>query len=472
MKNQGTITRRKLLKHAAGAAGAAITFPYIVPSSALGLDGAVAPSNRITVGCVGAGNMGTYDMSRMFEVRDAQVVAVADPKKLRRDAAKTAVDAFYKSNGCTAYNDFRELCARKDIDVVQVATTDQWHVLCALEAVRNGKDVYVEKPLGLTIDEIKTLRDACHRYGRIFQFGTQQRSMPQFRQACELALNGRIGKLHTIKVSAPVGFPERTNDIKYTPADVPAGFDYEMWLGPAPWAPYTPKRTESPHWFHISDYSIGYIGGWGIHHVDIAQWGNGAELTGPVEIEGSGVFPTNDSLCDNPLSWDCKLKYANGVMMHFTCDGGPNQHGIRFEGTKGWIHVDRGQIIAEPKGVLDEKIGPDEIRLSASLHQQQNLIDCVKTRGRTVSNIDVAVRSDTVCHLSYIAVCLGRKLKWNPAKEEFVNDPEANARMKRPHAGTVAFVRGYVGPASSRSFGVGRASSPSSGVGWASGPSF
>jgi len=300
-----------------------------------------------------------------------------------------------------------------------------------LAAVRNGKDVYVEKPLGMSIEEIKTLRDACHRYGRIFQFGTQQRSMSQFRQACELVLNGRIGKVHTIRVSAPVGPEQRTNEKTYVPVNLPAGFDYDMWLGPAPWAPYTPKRTESPYWFHISDYSLGYIAGWGIHHVDIAQWGNGTELTGPIEIEGSGVFPSDDSLCDNPLNWDCRMKYANGVIMHFTSDGGPNKHGVTFEGTKGWIHVDRQQITAEPKSVLNERIGPGEIRLPSSTHQQRNLIESVKTRGRTISNIDVAVRSDTLCHLGYIAVTLGRKLKWNPVKEEFVNDPEANARMAR-----------------------------------------
>ncbi|MBI4580823.1 MAG: Gfo/Idh/MocA family oxidoreductase [Planctomycetes bacterium] len=430
-RHERWITRRNVLKGAAKAAGAAVAFPYIVPSSALGLDGAVAPSNRITVGCIGTGGMGTYDMTRMFEVADVQVVAVCDPKQPKREAARARANEFYKKDVCAAYNDFRELVVRKDIDVVQVATVDQWHVPCALAAVRSGKDVYVEKPLGMSLQEIKMLREACHRYGRIFQFGTQQRSMPQFRQACELAINGRLGKLHTIKVSAPSGHAERTGDVTYVPAPVPAGFDYDMWLGPAPWAPYTPKRTESPHWFHISDYSLGYIAGWGIHHVDIAQWGNGTELTGPIEVEGSGVFPSKDSLCDNPLNWDAKLKYASGVVMHFTSDGGPNQHGIRFEGTRGWVHVDRGQIIAEPRSLLDEKIGPDETRLPVSLHQQRNLIECVKTRGRTVSNIDVAVRSDAICHLTWLAVHLGRKLRWNPDKEEFVNDPEANARMVR-----------------------------------------
>jgi predicted dehydrogenase len=428
MRHRGAISRRSLLK---GAAGAAIGFPTIVRSSALGADGAVAPSNRITVGCIGVGGMGTYDMKMMLGLPDVQVVAVCDPKREMREQARKLVNDQYKNDSCAALNDFRELVARRDIDVVQVATVDQWHVPCALAAVRAGKDVYVEKPLGMSMQEITTLRDACHRYGRIFQFGTQQRSMPQFRRACELVLNGRIGKLQTIKVSAPVGQEQRTGDLTYVPAPVPDGFDYEMWLGPAPWAPYTPKRCVSPYWFHISDYSLGYIGGWGIHHVDIAQWGNGTQLGGPTEVEASGVFPASDSLCDNPLNWDAKLKYATGVVMHFTSDGGPNAHGIRFEGTNGWIHVDRGRIIANPQSVLAEQIGSEEIHLPASTNHQRNLIDCVKTRGQPVSNIDVAVRSDTICHLTWLACSLGRKLKWDPAREQFVNDPQANARLTR-----------------------------------------
>lgn len=430
MRNRPLISRRTVLRRAARAAGAAVALPTLVPASALGHGGAAAPSNRVTVGCIGVGGMGTYDMTRMFEVPDVQVVAVCDPYASKREAARKLVNDFYKQDVCTAYNDFRELVARKDIDVVQVATTDHWHVLCALAAVRNGKDVYVEKPLGLSIRENQALRDACRRYGRLFQFGTQQRSMPQFRQACELVLNGRIGKVHTVKVSAPSGPAERTNDATWAPAPVPEGFDYDLWLGPAPRAPFTPKRCISPHWFHISDYSIGYIGGWGIHHIDIAQWGMN-ELGGPIEIEGSGVFPTQDSLCDNPLNWDVRMKYAGGVTLHFTSDGGPNQHGIRFEGDKGWVHVDRGQIIAEPAALLQEKIGPGEPRLHASVHQQRDLIEAVKTRGRTVSHIETAVKSDNICHLTHIAVHLGRKLRWDPDKEVFIDDVEANARLSR-----------------------------------------
>ena len=424
------LSRRGFLKHAAALYGA-LTIPQILPASALGKAGTVAPSNRVVVGCIGVGGMGQGDMGMCLALPDVQVVAVCDPKRDKREGAKQAVDGRYGKPGCAAYNDFRELIAREDIDAVSIASNDHWHVLHALAAVRAGKDVYVEKPLGLSFEEIRTLREAVHRYGRIFQFGTQQRSMPNFRLACELVLNGRIGKVHTIRVSAPSGFSERTGEATFMPAPVPEGFDYEMWLGPAPRTPYTPNRVISPHWFHISDYSLGYIAGWGIHHVDIAQWGNGSELSGPIEIAGSGVFPASDGLCDNPLMWDVTMRYANGVTLDYTSDGDRNKHGIRFEGTEGWVYVNRGEFDAQPKSLLEEKIRPDEIHLPVSTNHQRNWIDCIKTRASTIANIDVAVRSDSLCHLSDIALRLGRKLRWDPEKEEFVDDPEANRWLKR-----------------------------------------
>jgi predicted dehydrogenase len=361
-------------------------------------------------------------------------VAVCDVKRAMRERAKRAVDAHYKTTDCATYNDFRELLARDDIDVVSIASLDSWHVLHALVAVRAGKDVYVEKPLGMSIHEIKVLRDAVHRYGRVFQFGTQQRSSQEFRHACEIARNGRLGKVHTIKVGVHAGAAERSGVKTYVPEPVPEGFDYEFWLGPAPWAPYTSARLVYPHWFHISDYSLGYVSGWGIHHIDIAQWGNGTELTGPVEVEGSARFPDDDALCDNPLSWNTRMKYANGVELIFTGDG-PGftgvRHGITFEGTEGWVWVNRGAIDAEPKSLLKEPFGPDDIRLPVSTFHQGNFLECVRSRQKTISNIDVAVRSDTVCQLAWCAFQIGRKLRWDPEEETFVGDPDANRRLTR-----------------------------------------
>ena len=424
------ISRRRFLK----AAGAASAVPLFVPGSALGRAGRIAPSQRIVMGSIGVGGMGFGDMNAFMSLPEAQVVAVCDVKRTMRERAKRAVNAHYGTSDCAVYNDFREFLDRNDIDAVAIATLDSWHVLHALAAVRAGKDVYVEKPLGMSIGELKILRDAVHRYGRVFQFGTQQRSSQEFRHACEVARNGRLGKIHTIKVGVHAGATERSGVKTYTPEPVPEGFDYELWLGPAPWAPYTSARLVYPHWFHISDYSLGYVSGWGVHHIDIAQWGHGTDLTGPVEVEGTARFPDDDALCDNPLSWDTQMKYADGVRLIFTgsgpgCDG--VRHGVAFEGADGWIWVNRGLIDAEPKSLLTERFGPGEIHLPVSINHQANFLQCVRTRQQTICNIDVAVRSDTVCQLAWCAFQLGRKLRWDPEGERFVDDAEANRKMTR-----------------------------------------
>jgi len=458
MSNQSKTGRRQFLKRAAGIAGAPVVFPYIVPASALGLGRAVAPSDRVTIGFIGVGNMGQAHLRPFIFQSDVQAVAVCDPNRWRREQAQHIVNGEYDKQVCAAYVDFRELLARRDIDAVCIASLDSWHVVHALAAVRAGKDVYVQKPLGMSIDEIKLLRDEANRYSRVFQFGTQQRSSKEFRFACELVRNGRIGKLQTIKVGVHSGAgsrtgpkairatdgvarterdvtDERTGLTKIEPEPVPAWLDYEMWLGPAPSAPYTTARLTYPHWFHISDYSLGYVSGWGVHHIDIAQWGNGTDSTGPVEVSGTAVWPHDDALCDNPTSWDVHYEYANGVRMHYT-GSGPGfegvKHGITFEGSEGWVFVNRGVLETEPKSLLESKIGPNELHLPVSDLHEKNFIECVKSRARTICPVDVAVRSDTVCQLAWITFKLqNRKLKWDPEKEIFPDDPDANRLMKR-----------------------------------------
>jgi predicted dehydrogenase len=418
--------RREFLSSASAAA--------IVPASALGRGGAVAPSNRITLGFIGTGNMGQGDMKNFLPSPDAQIVAVCDSIRWRREQAQHLADTAYQKQICKAYRDFRELLARTDIDAVSIATLDSWHVLHALAAVRAGKDILVQKPLGMSIEEIKLLRGEVTRRGRVFQFGTQQRSSKEFRFACELVRNGRIGKLRNINVGVHAGAKERSGLKTIEPEPVPEWLDYEMWLGPAPAARYTTARLTYPHWFHISDYSLGYVAGWGIHHIDIAQWGSGNDDTGPVEIEGKAVWPKDDALCDNPISWDVHYSYANGVTVHFT-GSGPGfdgvRHGITFQGSEGWVFVTRGAIEASPKSLLQSTIGPNDVRLTLSNHHQQNFLDSIRSRGRTVCPIDVAVRSDTICQLAWIAFKLERKLKWDPAREDFVADPEASRLMRR-----------------------------------------
>jgi predicted dehydrogenase len=430
MLEKKNISRRGFLKRAGGAAAAAVGFPYIIASSSLGKAGGVAPSDRITIGCIGLGDQGQYVLGNFLQMPAAQVVALCDCRKSKRDEALTIVRKQDGKADCALYNDFRELCARDDIDAVVIATPDYWHVLHALEAARRGKDMYMEKPFGMSVEQAQVLRREIKRYGRVFQFGTQQRSDRNFRFACELALNGRLGKLHTIKVDV---WPS-VKSVNFPVVAVPEGTDYQMWLGPAPWAPYMRERVETvgtylKYWWHISDYTLGWLSGWGIHYIDIAQWGNGTELTGPQEVEGTAEFP-QDGLCDCAISWDVKMKYANGATLQFTGDE-RNEQGTFFEGPDGWIFVNRDVIKAHPKSLLSEKIGPNEIHLPVSNHHQQNFLDAVKARSKPVSPIESAVCSDIVCQLANIATRLGRKLRWDPEKEKFIDDDEANAMLKR-----------------------------------------
>ena len=435
MKNR-MIDRRRFIRQAAGTAAGVVGFPYLVSSSALGNAGGVAASERITVGCVGVGPQGTGVMRNFLGQKDAHVVAICDVKSTRRDAVQKIVNDHYKGTGCTTYKDFRKLMARDDIDVILSATCDHWHVLTALAAVKSGKDVYLEKPMGLTIEQDQTLRKAVHRYGRIFQFGTQQRSGRNFRLACELALNGKLGKLHTINVWSPGS--SQGGDPK--PAPVPEWLDYNMWLGPAPYKPYTKNRASNSLWWFISDYALGFIAGWGIHPVDIALWGGGDRVTGPITIEGKGKWPTQ-GVCDTAMNWDVSLKYAGGVTMNFT--GWPTReewkqrytnitsHGTAFEGTDGWVHVHRGGIYASSPEILKSEFGPNDRRLIESHNHVRNLLDCVKTRSKAIANIDDSVQGDIICHISDIAIRLEQKVVWDMKKERFVNNDAANRRLSR-----------------------------------------
>jgi predicted dehydrogenase len=435
MRNKA-INRRRFLRRAAGTAAGAVGFPYIISSSALGGADNIVASERITVGCVGVGPQGSGDMGNFLRQKDAHVIAVCDVKDPVLKAAQDGVNKHYQGTGCAAYKDFRELMARDDIDVILAATPDHWHVLIALAAVGAGKDVYLEKPMGLSLAQDQALRAAVHRHGRVFQFGTQQRSERNFRFACELALNGRLGKLHTINVWSP-GSSQGGDP---TPVPVPEWLDYQMWLGPAPYTPYTQDRCSNKLWWFISDYALGFIAGWGIHPLDIALWGGGEKVACPLEIEGKGVWPT-EGVCDTAMNWKVVCKYDSGVTMNFTGDPYPDEwkqrygrttsHGTAFEGTDGWVHVDRSGLNAHPKELLETELGPNDIHLYKSDDHVRNLLDCVKSRAETVCPIDVAVQADIICQISDIAIRLEQKLKWDPKTERFVNNEEANRRLSR-----------------------------------------
>ncbi|HON92865.1 MAG TPA: Gfo/Idh/MocA family oxidoreductase [Sedimentisphaerales bacterium] len=437
MFNQrNSLSRRDFLRYFTVLGGAA-AFPTIVPASVFGAE---APSERIVVGCIGVGRMGTGDLTDALGLRQVQVVAVCDVDSRRAQIAQKRVDSFYaqrnpggQGKGCAAYHDFRDLIARPDIDAVQISTPDHWHTIPTIEAARAGKDIFLQKPLSLTIAEGRLVSDTVRRYGRIFQIGSQQRSDRRFRQACELVRNGRIGKLHTIKV----GFGTDPGCGPQPEMPVPENLDYDMWLGPAPWAPYTEERvhpqnslTARPGWLRISDYGAGMITGWGSHHLDIAHWGMGTEFTGPIEIEGRAEFPKN-GLWDVHGDFHIEYTYANGVKM-IVADEGVHKNGVRFEGDKGWVFVDRSRIDAEPKSLLQEVIGADETKLYVSNHHKGNFYDCVKSRAETIAPVEVAHRSCTACLLGDIAMRTGHKLKWDPAKEQFVDhDAVATAMLSR-----------------------------------------
>jgi predicted dehydrogenase len=371
---------------------------------------------------------------------DTQFVAVCDVQRPRREVAKRMVDEHYKNQDCRAYNDFREVMARPDVDAVYVATPDHWHALVTIAAARAGKHIYCQKPLTRTIAEGQAVVEAVRRYGVVFQHGTQQRHDPRMLLGCELALNGYIGQLKHVKIGSPQGMvcgPQ-------APEPAPDGLDWDRWLGPAPWAPFTPRRIRSHDWYFISDYCLGYIAGWGVHHADSAQQACGLdEPGGLIEVDARGEFAP-EGLFDNPHRWNMNYRFANGVTWHWTDTpswdplpdwNDPRRHrmGIQVEGTEGWVFIWRGLVDASPKSLLNARIGPhDRVRLVRPGGEPiPDFIECVRRRQRTCAPVEVAHRSTTLCALGAISMLLRRKVVWDPAKEQFVNDEEGNRLKSR-----------------------------------------
>ncbi|MBN2136761.1 MAG: Gfo/Idh/MocA family oxidoreductase [Sedimentisphaerales bacterium] len=424
--NSRSIDRRVFLKKAAGISAAAIGFPYLVSSSALGNAGSVAASNRIAMGFIGVGSHGTaMNLKTFLGQGDAQAVAVCDVDPNYVERARNLVNEKNGNKDCATYKDFREVLARSDIDAVMISTPDHWHVPMSLAALRAGKDVECEKPT-LTVREGRILVETVERYGRVFQWSTEDRSVYEYHRMCELVRNGRIGKVHTIRVELPSG-PGNPGHNK--PMPVPKGFDYDMWLGPAPVVPYTGPDQLPYQWRWILDYSGGQLSDWGAHLLDGAQWGNNSEHTGPVEVEGKGVF-CEGGLYNTAKEYHIEYKYADGVRL-IVKSGNPS---LRFDGSDGWIGDVgwRAPLEAEPKSILESKIGPEEIHLyTCAGGEQRNFLDCVKSRKACYFPPEIGQRCFTIAHIGNISMLLGRKLKWNPEREEFVNDDEANRMLSR-----------------------------------------
>jgi len=426
MSHRKDMNRRQFIKRAAGTAIGAIGFPYIVPSAVLSGSNRIVPSEKITIGCIGVGGMGVGNMQDFLEQPDARVVAVCDVDKNHLLNAKKIVDERYINKDCATYHDFRELIARDDIDAISLATPDHWHAIPAITAAKAGKDIYGEKPLSHSLLEGRAMCDAVKRYNRIWQTGSWQRSENNFRFACELVLNGRLGKVHHADVGLPSGYSYGGDKGKEDIINPPAHLDYDFWLGPAPYEPYIPAKVHW-NWRWNLEYGGGQLTDWIGHHCDIAHWGLGLDYTGPVEIEGVGEYPTT-GLWNSASKYKVETKYANGITM--TIAGGyPDiRMGVKWHGENGWVWVSRGGIDANPKSLLRERFSPDEIHLLHSKGHRRNFLDCIKTREITLTPCEIAQRSATPAHLGQIAMLLGRKIRFNPDTEEIIGDSTA-ARM-------------------------------------------
>ena len=442
------ITRRSFLKSAAAIAAA----PTIVPS---GLFGRQAPSERINLAAIGVGNRGAGNVWADFvePQSDVRLVAACDCFAGRRNDFAAKVNAHYGAKICAPMADWREVLARKDVDGVVVSTPDHWHVPIAYYAALAKKDLYVEKPLGVAMAWAWKLRSAAEANKIVFQYGTQQRSSAEFTRAVELVRNGYVGKIKHVDAwcsdmrssgwYAEV-FAERFKDVE--PAPLPADLDYEMWIGPAPMKPYTKTRCTEWGAYHIYDYALGFVAGWGAHPLDIAQWGLDMDHTSPVFYEGKGEVPQG-GLFDTVENWDIRCRYANGVTMRFMSDrvakdvpglmDDPKKrpfmdHGTTFWGEGGWISVSRGALYASPKELQTARIRDDEKPVIRSTSQGRNFVESIRSRRPTVNPLETAIRSDTISHLSDMVVRLGRPIRWDPDKERIIGDAEAEKRLDRP----------------------------------------
>jgi predicted dehydrogenase len=447
-------SRREFMAATGGgllASSVAAGFPSIVPASVLGPN---APSNQINIGAIGTGRISrVHDLPGIWRYDTARIMAVCDLDSNRVVDAKTLINGHYAKktgqphDGVAGYANYRELLANKDVDAVVISTPDHWHSIIAIHAVQAGKDVYLQKPASLTIAEGRALSDAVHRSGRIFQIGSQQRSSPQFRYAAELVRNGRIGELKTVEVGLP-GDPSGDDEPEMP---VPKNLNYDMWLGSTPVVYYTEKRVhpqkgyDRPGWLRCEQFGAGMITGWGAHHIDSAHWGMDTEYTGPIEVWGAAEFPKH-GLWDVHGPFRTEAIYANGVHMIVSGDF-PN--GIKFIGTEGWIFVSRGDetvtssdpvaklkdtkaLAASDPKIITSVIEPNEIHLPESKEHHGNWLECIRTRQQPIAPVEVAHRACSACLLHHMAMKAKRKLYWDPLRERFKNDDEANTWLSRP----------------------------------------
>jgi len=429
--------RREFLKNLSGVAVTAVAAPMIVPAKVLGRNGAVAPSNTITMGCIGVGWQGTGNMENFLQLPDCKVIAVCDIDKNHLNNAKSIVDKKYGNTDCDTYHYFEELLQRNDIDTVMLGLPDHWHAIPAIASADAGKDIFGEKPFSHSLREGRAMIEAIERNGRIWQTGSWQRSQSNFRIGAQIVRNGWIGKLKHVEVGLPSGHADFAGtfgqeEIK----DPPEELDYERWLGPAPYAPYSVARVHK-NWRWIYDYGGGQLMDWVGHHVDIAHWGCDLDRTAPIEVEGTGEFP-NHVLRESAIRYKVFTTYANGIKMILA--GGYDdvfggRSGTKWVGEDGWVAVARGNFLqAEPASLLRQSFSATDIHLYESLNHFRNFIDCVKTRKETITPAQVAHSSATPGHLGQISMLLGGKtIQFDPENEVITNDAKANELLMAPY---------------------------------------
>jgi len=384
-----------------------------------------APSNKIAIGMIGTGNHGIHRNLNMFlRQKDAQIVAVCDVFKSRMLNAQSMVNNYYKSKGCSIHSDFREILDRDDIDAVMISTPDHWHSLMSAMAIRRGKDVICEKPT-LTVAEGRYLSDLVKKTGKVFQTSTEDRSLFIYHRLAEVVRNGRIGKLEKIKVTLPAGkrFPNEN------PISPPTDLDYDLWLGPAPFAPYTKSRTKQQHWRHVWDYSGGKFSDWGMHQLDTAQWANDTERTGPVSIHGKGTV-NEGSMYNTFVDYEINYTYSNGVKLNVKSGG----TSIHFFGSEGWCGSkswDSG-LEASNKNIVKDPIPENGLHLfTCKEGEHRNFLDCVKSRNEPYFPAEIGHRCATLCHLGNISMRLDQGLDWNPETEKITNSKAASSMLSR-----------------------------------------
>ena len=436
--NNPSISRRSFLKKTSLPLLAA---PLVVPQSIFGRADKASPNNRIQIGMIGMGRQAYHaNLLPFLASSDTQVVAICDVDSWRLQQGIKKTDDFYsvkspsgQYKGCWGTRDYRELLSRKDIDAVMISTPDHWHAIMAVEAAREGKDVALEKPICLSVEQGRAISNAMKKYTRIFRTDTEVRFSGEFRNLCEHVRNGRIGKIKRILAEVP---NEADPVSMQEPMPVPPELDYASWLGPAPEAPYTEKRvhtrnnlTARPGWMIIQDYCDGIICNWGTHLLDIVQWGHNSEYTGPVEVEGKGKFHPQGGLSNVLQSFEVTYRYADGVELIYKMTG---RAAVRFEGTGGWIEAVWGKgLQAAPEDILKAKPGPQDIRLPL-INEKLDFIQAVKNRTQSLIPAEVGHRTNTMCHLGYISIKEGQKLHWDPERELFKDNDTANRLLVRP----------------------------------------